>query len=138
MERLLCETFLRTEALSGLPYLLATFAKYHPSYIDCHIQVKVCFFSVTRRSCYYCNAFKHCSTAQPQVVFLWNYWRTAPPSQWRPSQVPPGFHFTSFANSSLSRSGREAGDCRVVGCPALDRIARTINDWDLPLLNSIV
>merc|ERR1719510_1175768 len=26
VERLLCETFLRTEALSGLPYLLATFA----------------------------------------------------------------------------------------------------------------
>ena len=31
-----------------------------------------------------------CSTAQLQAVFLLNYWRTRPTSQWRPSQMLPG------------------------------------------------
>ena len=30
VERLLCESFRRTERMSGLPYLLFTFAKYDP------------------------------------------------------------------------------------------------------------
>ena len=30
VERLLCESFRRTERMSGLPYLLFTFAKYEP------------------------------------------------------------------------------------------------------------
>merc|ERR1712203_653825 len=89
VERLLCETFLRTEALSGLPYLLATFAN---------------------------------SAASGLLVEL----------------LEDSSSVSMETLTSAARSGREAGDCRLVGCPALDRIARTINDWDLPLLNSIV
>ena len=84
--------------------------------------------------------FIRCSTAQLQAVFLLNYWRTRPTSQWRPSQMLPGVkkQKSNFFRAKKSRSGREVGDCRLVGCPALDRIARTVNDWDLPLINSII
>ena len=34
VERLLCESFRRTEQMSGLPYLLFTFAKYDPKKIS--------------------------------------------------------------------------------------------------------
>merc|ERR1711972_292709 len=89
VERILCESFKRTESTSGLAYLLFTFVN---------------------------------SAASGLLVEL--------------LEDTSSVSMESLTNAA--RSGRDLGDCGRVGCPALDRLSRTIDDWDLPIINSII
>merc|ERR1711963_59320 len=89
VERILCESFKRTESTSGLAYLLFTFVN---------------------------------SAAGGLLVEL--------------LEGTSSVSMESLTNAA--RSGRDLGDCGRVGCPALDRLSRTIDDWDLPIIGSII
>merc|ERR1711963_942876 len=89
VERILCESFKRTESTSGLAYLLFTFVN---------------------------------SAASGLLVEL--------------LEDTSSVSMESLTNAA--RSGRDLGDCGRVGCPALDRLSRTIDDWDLPIIGSII